>query len=156
MDMSGITTCVTYPCDGTAALRARSRRPERSLTVVEGGRAAAGGRRDVPGPVRGASLSARQTILAVAAGALVVLVALAASLVSDALVEAGRGEALGTGGGVTVTVCSGDSLWGLAEEASVPGVPTGDVVSWIMDRNGLDSSLLTPGQRLVVPASPAQ
>ena len=52
----------------------------------------------------------------------------------------------------TVTVGTGDSLWEIAER-TVPGGNTGDVVAQISDLNGLTSSVILPGQVLLVPAS---
>ena len=44
----------------------------------------------------------------------------------------------------------GQSLWEIAETYDVEGVSTADMVSAIRDWNGLDSSLLQPGQTLLV------
>lgn len=51
----------------------------------------------------------------------------------------------------TICVTSGDTLWTVAAEHEVPGTNTADVVEWIKTHNELDSSMLKPGQRLVVP-----
>ncbi len=51
----------------------------------------------------------------------------------------------------TMVVQSGDSLWSISSQIEVGGVSTSDVVSWIVERNGLEQSCLMPGQRLVVP-----
>lgn len=54
-----------------------------------------------------------------------------------------------------VTVDSGDTLWGIAVEASeaLPGSEVQDVVAHIQELNGLGSGSLHAGQRLVVPSA---
>ena len=49
------------------------------------------------------------------------------------------------------TVREGDSLWAIASDHEVESVSTGDVVEWIRATNSLDGSLISTGQRLVVP-----
>jgi len=87
-----------------------------------------------------------------------VLVALAtAPLVAAALwfgVSSGAaaaGDAAShTSGFQQVTVVPGQSLWQIAE-AIAPHDDPRDVVDAIVDMNGLDSSVVTPGETLVVP-----
>lgn len=55
--------------------------------------------------------------------------------------------------GRTVVVRSGDTLWSLAKEHGPAGVDTRAVVDWIRRENGLESALLIPGERVVVPAT---
>ena len=50
----------------------------------------------------------------------------------------------------TVTVQSGDSLWSLATAAERSADPR-ETVERIRELNGLDDSVIVPGQRLVVP-----
>ncbi len=57
-------------------------------------------------------------------------------------------------GSVTVTVVPGDSLWGLAVEATPAGGDVRAMLFEIEQRNGLTDSRLQPGQSLVIPANP--
>ncbi|MFC3801260.1 LysM peptidoglycan-binding domain-containing protein [Cohnella sp. GCM10012308] len=52
----------------------------------------------------------------------------------------------------TVSVDSGDTLWSIAEGAKPAGMKTIAAVHLIMKRNGLTSSTIASGQRLVLPA----
>ncbi|WP_217594334.1 LysM peptidoglycan-binding domain-containing protein [Cohnella sp. GbtcB17] len=52
----------------------------------------------------------------------------------------------------TVTVDAGDTLWSIAEAAKPAGMKTVAAVHLIMKRNGLTSSAIASGQRLVLPA----
>ena len=49
------------------------------------------------------------------------------------------------------TVDEGESLWGIAASLHVDSYDIEDVVNRIIELNDLDSSELTPGQRLIVP-----
>lgn len=60
-----------------------------------------------------------------------------------------RGQAPAT---ATVVVTSGASLWSIADEIAAPG-ETREVMYEIQRLNGLESSVLVPGQTLVVPAA---
>lgn len=51
----------------------------------------------------------------------------------------------------TVTVVSGDTLWGIAEEHSVDGVNTANMVDAIREANHLESACLYGGMQLLVP-----
>lgn len=51
-----------------------------------------------------------------------------------------------------VTVRAGDSLWSLAEDHAVEGLPISAAVDLISEWNGLDNATLQPGMELVVPA----
>lgn len=51
----------------------------------------------------------------------------------------------------TVTVDSGDTLWSIAEAVKPEGMKTVAAVHLIMKRNGLTSSSIVSGQRLVLP-----
>lgn len=53
----------------------------------------------------------------------------------------------------SVTVVSGDSLWGIAEEHGIEGLSTDQVVDFIESRNSLDSATIHVGQTIEVPAS---
>ena len=50
------------------------------------------------------------------------------------------------------TVSAGETLWSIASTHPVKGVPTKEVVRWLGEENGLDSSVLALGQTLVVPS----
>ncbi len=54
-----------------------------------------------------------------------------------------------------VTVESGQSLWQLAESIA-PGADPRDVISDVMRLNGLQSSVVHPGERLAIPAAYAK
>ena len=53
----------------------------------------------------------------------------------------------------TIHVCEGDTMWDWAKRRPAEGVSTYELVSWMREENGLDSSCLTPGQELLVPAT---
>lgn len=50
-----------------------------------------------------------------------------------------------------VTVQSGDSLWSVAERLA-PNADPRDVIAELVNLNGLDSAVVTPGQQLAIPA----
>lgn len=52
---------------------------------------------------------------------------------------------------IQVDVEPGDSLWSLAREYPIAGLSTNEVVNRIRELNDLDSSLLHPGEQLMVP-----
>ena len=52
----------------------------------------------------------------------------------------------------TITVHSNDTLWSIAESNPIEGVSTEQQVSWIREKNNLDSSLLRTGQTLEIPS----
>ena len=51
----------------------------------------------------------------------------------------------------TITVCSGDSLWTIADEHPVEGRTTAEVVRFIREYNNLADTCLYPGMELNVP-----
>jgi LysM repeat protein len=51
-----------------------------------------------------------------------------------------------------VTVMSGDSLWSISAAAAAPGEDVRDVMSQIVELNGLRGTTLVAGQELAVPA----
>ena len=51
----------------------------------------------------------------------------------------------------TVTVVSGDTLWGIAEDHSVDGFTTANMVDAIREANHLESACLYGGTQLLVP-----
>jgi len=88
-----------------------------------------------------------------------VLAALAAIPVVAVLgiVILGGGSALASRSGAshvsfqTVTVQTGDTLWGIAQEVAPQSDPR-DVVDAIVRLNALNAVTLTPGQRIAIPA----
>ncbi|WP_022881809.1 LysM peptidoglycan-binding domain-containing protein [Gryllotalpicola ginsengisoli] len=92
-------------------------------------------------------------------GRAVLATASAAPLVAAALFYgvASGGAAATSGGGVApaefghVTVEPGQSLWQIAERVAPHDDPR-DVIDEIVDLNGLQSSSLSPGQTLAIPA----
>ena len=53
----------------------------------------------------------------------------------------------------TVTVHTGDTLWGIAEEHAVEGCTTAEVVQHIKSANELEDACLAPGMRISVPCT---
>lgn len=51
----------------------------------------------------------------------------------------------------SIVVSAGDSLWSIAEERTVEGLGTADLVRLIERENGLEAAMLSPGDELVVP-----
>jgi hypothetical protein len=54
-----------------------------------------------------------------------------------------------------VTVAQGESLWQIAERVA-PGDDPRDVIDAIVDMNGLQSTVVTPGESLAIPAQYAK
>lgn len=54
-----------------------------------------------------------------------------------------------------ITVQSGESLWSIAERLA-PSADPRDVIGRIVTLNGLDSAVVSPGQRLAVPQQYAE
>ncbi|KQM84669.1 hypothetical protein ASE68_12095 [Agromyces sp. Leaf222] len=52
-----------------------------------------------------------------------------------------------------LTVSDGESLWSIAESLAPQGDPR-DLIAEIMRINGLDDSVVQPGQRLALPSQP--
>lgn len=71
----------------------------------------------------------------------------------DALRAHHRDQILSRVGVELIEVMPGDSLWGISEAHSVVGVSTEDVMSWIVEKNGLTSSMLYAGDTVMVPVS---
>ena len=96
-------------------------------------------------------------VVLVAAAWLVVLVisrAVAAAPGYESAAVHGSGAGLPAAAAMaTVTVQDGDSLWAIAQRLA-PQADTREVVSQMRDVNGLSSSLIQPGQVLLVPAAP--
>jgi cell division protein YceG involved in septum cleavage len=53
---------------------------------------------------------------------------------------------------MTVTVASGDTLWGLAKQYEpAHGLSPDEFIRWVVDVNRLPSSRLTAGEQIVIP-----
>ncbi|MDJ1121479.1 LysM peptidoglycan-binding domain-containing protein [Olsenella sp. YH-ols2217] len=50
-----------------------------------------------------------------------------------------------------VLVTAGESLWAIAERHTGDDVAVPEVVRWVMEENGLDSCVIQPGDRIVLP-----
>lgn len=84
---------------------------------------------------------------------LVAALALAGALVASfASQQAVAGEAPDAVPVATRTVAAGETLWQIASQIAGPGEDVRDVVSTLMDLNGLASGALMAGQELLVPA----
>lgn len=138
--MHHLTSATAYPCEGSVALSPQAP----TLTLIEGGLSSRAGRPELS---RG-ELLPRQLLALLVSGALVIVMALLASWASDVAVAAATPSSLAT---EEVVVTTGDSLWGIAEGRSVPGMSTAALVAWIEEANDLSGTVLTPGQRIVVP-----
>ncbi len=88
-------------------------------------------------------------VLAVAA--LLFVVVLGAAMLRQSLLQHRVSEALGSAPIEQHVVRDGDTLWSIAEDCGVQGVPVRDVVSWIEQTNSLDGGLIVAGQSLAVP-----
>jgi LysM repeat protein len=81
------------------------------------------------------------------------LILLAGVLVVCAL--ASRSETPGAESTTSVRVVAGDTLWTIAEQNRVAELSTAQTVDLIAQLNGLDTSMLTPGRVLEIPAPEA-
>ena len=89
---------------------------------------------------------------------LCVLLATALCLSAFLLNVRGAWGAVGDGGDIAtvmVAVEEGDTLWSMAEDHPIDGLTTQQCVRWVIDRNGLDGAVLTPGQVLELPLGSA-
>lgn len=136
-----------YPVSGTAALQAEV---APALVLIEGGKGAQTGSESCPRRMNTARCGYSFTILVSALLLIVLAGVLASRALSARKAVVSRLESAPT---VSVRVLDGESLWDIAEEHGVDGVPTKDTVSWIKEKNGLSVSNLSAGQSLLVPAS---
>ena len=74
------------------------------------------------------------------------------SMIASHIYESKLSSDLASVPGVEYTVASGDSLWVIAANHPIEGHTTSDVVTWILERNELETSLIIPGQELLVPS----
>lgn len=135
---------VSYRCEGTSALA-----PEYpALTLIQGGKST------TVAPVR--TVKAKQAAFSIKGLAVLVFVALivcALCVVRERCISDDIYSVLDGVKTTVVTVHDGDTLWGLAQNYSVTGISTKDIVEWIESENGLDSANIQPGQELIVPVS---
>lgn len=83
-----------------------------------------------------------------------VLVTLSTVVVALVLLLPAAGRADGEGGATTVhSVVLGDTLWEIAADATPMGGDVRSTIAKIRGLNGLTTSLIVPGQELVVPAA---
>lgn len=78
--------------------------------------------------------------------------AIALAAVVGSVAGAAMGTPASAGGLEVVTVKSGDSLWSIAATAAAPGEDVRDLMSEIVELNGLQGTTLAAGQELTVPA----
>ncbi|WP_156251210.1 LysM peptidoglycan-binding domain-containing protein [Pseudactinotalea terrae] len=78
--------------------------------------------------------------------------AIALAAVVGSVAGAAMGTPASAGGLEVVTVKSGDSLWSIAAAAAAPGEDVRDLMSEIVELNGLQGATLVAGQELTVPA----
>ena len=134
---------VSYRCDGTSALA-----PEYpALTLIQGGKSAS-----IASTQAVEAKRATFSIKGLAALVLVALIACALCVVRERCISAGISSALDGVDTTVITVHDGDTLWALAQDYSVAGIATKDIVKWIETENSLDNANIWPGQELVVPA----
>lgn len=123
---------------------------ENNLVVINGGRDCAAVDtsmvKRVPRSVHTRSLSAIRVVIFVIVSAVVFMAAYQIS----AKASAPTYDLLETMNLQSVRAKRGETLWELAEAYHVDGVSTQDMVSAIRDWNDLDSSMLQPGQTILV------
>lgn len=90
-------------------------------------------------------------VFGVVATVLLVVGLTVSTLFANASARAAQ-DAISAAPSCEVSVMSGDTLWGIAEEHGVEGASTSDVVRWIQEANDLEGASLSVGQSLVVPA----
>lgn len=151
--MSNTNAAQTYYVSGTEALQPQQRR---RLVLIDGGREANSPQSPRTYHEQATSSPSRvittaQGILAFCLALAVVIAVFSATLIKDSLLVSARDEALSGVAFEEVVVLPGESLWQIAESHPVEGVPTSDVVTFILETNSLTSSSLSVGQHLMVP-----
>ena len=80
---------------------------------------------------------------------------MACALIAALIGQVYRPSAPAVEGYIAVAVGESGTLWEIAAEHPVPGLPTADTVALIRAANGLDSDVIHDGQVLRVPAPAA-
>lgn len=80
-----------------------------------------------------------------------VLVIISTIVVALVLLLPSTGHADGVTATTSHQVRAGDSLWTIAETATAPGADVRATIGAIRELNGLEGSVIVPGQRLEVP-----
>lgn len=143
-------TYVTYTSDGSAA-----RKPiVTQFTVYEGG---------LHKPTHEVQPTSRQSssmrhvvsdkLFALATLSILIALFVGAALYSNAVAASQRTAGFDTIQTTEISVQPGESLWTIATNHGVEGHSTKDVVTYISNKNNLSNSMLTIGQKLIVPAS---
>ena len=132
---------VRYAVAGTSALKPRHACGAR-LRVVDGGRSARPSR--------------RRASRAATFGYLLVIVAIVSSFAFAAFAVSSARESSALAAAESISweqarVSKGDSLWSIAEDRPVNGLTTSELSHVIKDKNGLQTSMLSAGDRLLVP-----
>ena len=141
--MMSTCCCVLDRIEGSSALELSS---GPRLVLLEGGRS-----KGCEAPVTEA-LSLRQLVLFVGLAIVFAVAVCGVGVFGDARARAASDQALAGLPERTEVVQSGESLWSISSKIEVEGASTSDVVSWIVERNGLEDTCLRVGQRLVVPS----
>ena len=122
----------------------------KELTVINGGRARINSA-TIDGAHTTRAISSRSLfVLRVAVLAIVCIFVFVATFNISSAISAPTYEMIENVKLQSIHAKQGQSLWEIAETYDVEGVSTPDMVSAIRDWNGLDSSLLQPGQTLLV------
>ncbi len=137
-----------YMTDGSLALAVEPARP--AFQVIDGYAAAPAGAASAP--MRPLQAPARFARLRLAVAALLVAVVAAGATAFLSVSQQRFDAALADAPRTEVTVEAGETLWTIASEHAVEGLGTQETVDIVKAWNDLDSSLLTPGMSLVVPA----
>lgn len=143
-------SCAT---SGSLALTAPVR-PQ--LRVIEGGATARVTPRDLAA-LRAArrareAARSRHLLAAAALATLGVCVVLASAFLANSALARERERAFASVETSLVMVHNSDTLWDLAQGHPVEGQSTRAVITWIRERNALESSTIHVGQQLIVPA----
>ena len=141
--------CPGYDVDGTSALKIPARA---HLRVIEGGAQHS----KKMSNARVSELAPRQVSRPEAATAIVSILfclVLVFAAWGFSHVEAAQAYAAATSDvqEKLMTVAAGDTLLGISGNHPIDNLDARQTAHWISERNGLDTSMLTPGQQLVVP-----
>ncbi|MDY2788216.1 MAG: LysM peptidoglycan-binding domain-containing protein [Atopobium sp.] len=143
-------TYVTYTSDGSAACKPVITQ----FTVYEGG---------LHKPVHEVQPTSRQSssmrqavsdkLFTIATLSILIALFVGTALYGNAIAASQRTVGFDTIHTTEISVQPGESLWTIAANHGVEGHSTKDVVTYISNKNNLSNSMLTIGQKLIVPAS---